>query len=517
MLMILQRFLLPVYFFIHVYTISAQVVPLGQPVSTALTDDFNPSVSGNGKVLLYEQIYTNSTKADVMISSQTNGIWARPEIMTGANTNIDQITNAGYFINHAGNVIVFHSSRYGGVGGTDIWHLEKNANGIWSAPKNLAKPVNSELNEIDPSLSPDGKYLYFTIVNEKKTPAGLPCGKIMMAERNGNNGWKPAIALPAPINMGCECGGKLLSDGKTFLFSSMRSGGKGGYDVYMSRVKEDGSYSSPVLYSFLNTDKDDKYVSVAAGGSMVYYAAPGKAGPERDIMRAKIPDDLQPETVRLYQGKVLNSADNSTLPAQIMVTNTRTGKQSVYYTTADGNFSVPIPRSDEYDISVFSVSPGFTYTSELSTLSSDKKYEEKNINFTLTPLTSGTLIPMKNLSFTNNEIQTDKKGELEINRIKFFLRLNPSRNIEIHTYTDKITTDTIRHSELDKDITATQDTSNAFPALYSDDHTQAQATYIYDNLIKGGIPTTRITYLGMGLDEHQSEEDRKKRYEILVK
>jgi len=501
---------------IYVLSLSAQVLPLGQPISSALTDEFNPSISGNGKILLFEQTYLNSTKPDIMMSIQSNGAWGRPDIMTAANTNIETIINAGYFINHAGDEIVFHSSRYGGVGGTDIWYLQKNANGSWSVPKNLAKPVNSELNEIDPSISPDGKYLYFTVLSDKKTPAGQACGKIMVAERNGNNGWKPPVALPAPINTGCESGGKLLSDGKTFLFSSMRTGGKGGYDVYISKLKEDGTYSTPLPYTFLNTDKDDKYVSVAAGGSMAYYAALSKTGKERDIMRAKIPDELQPETVRLYQGKVLNSATNTSLSAQITVTNTRTGKQTIYSTTADGSFSVPVPRTDNYDIGVFSVSPGFNYTSEFSEVSTDKKYEEKNINFTLTPLVSGMLIPMKNLSFENNGITTDKKGDLEISRVKFFMRLNPTTSIIIRAYTDKVITDTIRHSDLDKDITSEQDTTIHTP-LFSDDHTLPQATYIYNTVLKGGIPATRMTYLGMGLDEHQSEEDRRKRYELVIK
>jgi len=317
---------------------TAQIVPIGQPISTALTDDFNPSVSGNGKILIYEVVYRNSNKADVMIANQVSGNWSQPAVIAGVNTQTEQLTNGGYFINHAGNIILFHSNRYKGIGGTDIWYTEKNESGVWSAPANFGKPINGTGNEIDPSLSPDGKFMYFTVLSDKKTPSGLPCGKIMVAERISSTTWKTPVPLPAPINGDCECGGKLLSDNKTFLFSSMRSGSKGGYDFYKSTLNADGTFSTPVNYAFINTADDDKYISVAAGGSMLYAAAPGKGKDERDIVRTKIPEDMQPDMVRLYQGKVTDAGTNKPLSAQITVTNTATGASMIYRTAADGVF-----------------------------------------------------------------------------------------------------------------------------------------------------------------------------------
>ncbi|HSY60612.1 MAG TPA: hypothetical protein VK796_02000, partial [Cytophaga sp.] len=222
----------------------AQIVPLKPPINTSMSDDFNPSVSGNGKTLIYEMVYWNTNKADVMISYQVNGVWSVPVVITGVNTESEKLTNGGYFINHAGNMILFHSNRFRGIGGTDIWYIEKNENGGWSAPMNFGKPINSMGNELDPSISPDGKYMFYTVLSDKKTPGGSPCGKIMMVERISSTSWKEPVALPSPINGDCECGGKMLSDNKTFLFSSMRAGGKGGYDFYKSTRAEDGSFST---------------------------------------------------------------------------------------------------------------------------------------------------------------------------------------------------------------------------------------------------------------------------------
>ncbi len=505
--------IIPLFISFLLCTLSAiaQIIPIGQPISTALTDDFNPSVSGNGKTLIYEVIYRTSNKADVMMATQVNGNWSQPNVIAGVNTQTEQLTNGGYFINHAGNIILFHSNRYKGIGGTDIWYTEKNESGVWSAPANFGKPVNSVGNEIDPSMSPDGKFMYFTVLSDKKTPAGLPCGKIMVCERISSTTWKAPVPLPSPVNGDCECGGKLLSDNKTFIFSSMRAGGKGGYDFYKSTLNSDGSFSAPVNYAFINTTDDDKYISIAAGGSMLYAAAPGKGKDERDIVRCKIPDDMQPEMVKLYQGKITNATTNAVLTGQITVTNIKTGNAMVYRTAADGSFSVPVLTSDDYDISVFASAPGFEYKSFVVTASPVKKYEEKNISFALKPLSKGDQLLLSNITFHEEieQIGIDKASELELNRVKLLAKLNPALTFEIQAYSDQIHTDSVRRADTDKEVINPADSS----VTYTSDDSAEEAKYLYDVLVKGGIPATRLSYKAMGVNE----AEKKKKYVLLVK
>ncbi len=49
----------------------------------------------------------------------------------------------------------------GGLGGDDLY-LSRFVNGAWTAPRNLGAPINSHTYEYGPSLSPDGRWLYFT-------------------------------------------------------------------------------------------------------------------------------------------------------------------------------------------------------------------------------------------------------------------------------------------------------------------------------------------------------------------
>ena len=488
-------------------SVIGQVVFLKNPINTSMSDDFNPSVSGNGKTLLYEMVYWNTNKADVMISYQVNGAWSIPVVVAGVNTASEKLTNGGYFINHDGNMIVFHSNRYKGIGGTDIWYVEKNAIGGWSAPMNFGKPINSIGNEIDPSISPDGKYMFYTLLSDKKTPVGLPCGKIMVTERISSTTWKEPVALPSPINGDCECGGKILSDNKTFLFSSMRAGGKGGFDFYKSTREENGSFSTPINYAFINTAGDDKYISIAAGGSMLYTDAPGKGKDERDIVLAKVPEDMQPGMVKLYQGKVVDINTKKPLAAQITVTHIKTGFTMVYRTAADGSFSVPVPASDDYDVGIFPAQPGYQYISFYDAKSPVYKYEEKSISYEIKPAVKGSEIVLTPISINEN-LELDAKSQLELNRVKLFLKINPTLNINITAYTNEILLDSVRHTNFDKEIINASDST----VTYSNDHSQEEAKVIYDYLVKAGIPVNRITFKGMGLNG----ETPKKKYVLTV-
>ncbi len=56
--------------------------------------------------------------------------------------------------------LLFESDRPGGLGQADLY-ISYNENGVWTEPRNLGFPINSEQIEDGPFISPDGKYLFF--------------------------------------------------------------------------------------------------------------------------------------------------------------------------------------------------------------------------------------------------------------------------------------------------------------------------------------------------------------------
>ena len=58
--------------------------------------------------------------------------------------------------------IVFDSQREGGYGKGDLYVCFRQADGVWSDAVNLGEAINSEGTEFCPSLSPDGRYLFYS-------------------------------------------------------------------------------------------------------------------------------------------------------------------------------------------------------------------------------------------------------------------------------------------------------------------------------------------------------------------
>ncbi len=58
--------------------------------------------------------------------------------------------------------LIFSARREGGFGGTDLYVVFRNDDGTWSAPSNLGSGVNTEHNESSPTLSSDGRFLFFS-------------------------------------------------------------------------------------------------------------------------------------------------------------------------------------------------------------------------------------------------------------------------------------------------------------------------------------------------------------------
>jgi hypothetical protein len=63
-----------------------------------------------------------------------------------------------------GRTIYFASNRPGNLGAvstTDIWSVTRSTAGAWGETAHLPSPVNSSANELQPTISPDGQWLYF--------------------------------------------------------------------------------------------------------------------------------------------------------------------------------------------------------------------------------------------------------------------------------------------------------------------------------------------------------------------
>jgi Tol biopolymer transport system component len=120
----------------------------------------------------------------------------------------------------------------------DIFVTHPNPDGSWTKPENLGRTINKGTYNATPFITPDGKFLFFA-----STPANSPSAKaeIYMAERTGKSytDWTTPVALPAEINSEFdEVSPMVASDGKTLYFASNRKGDSN-FDIYEATLPED--------------------------------------------------------------------------------------------------------------------------------------------------------------------------------------------------------------------------------------------------------------------------------------
>jgi len=128
----------------------------------------------------------------------------------------------------------------------------------WSAPANLGPAINSSSNEQNATLSRDGLSLYLT----SDRPGGFGGLDIWVSNRASlESSWNTAVNLGPTINTsGADFAPNLSTDGHLLFFASVRAGGLGNSDVYLSQrsdVQNDFGWGSPTLVAGVSSPDFD--------------------------------------------------------------------------------------------------------------------------------------------------------------------------------------------------------------------------------------------------------------------
>ncbi|MDO8367196.1 MAG: OmpA family protein [Saprospiraceae bacterium] len=131
--------------------------------------------------------------------------------------------------------IVFASRRAGGYGGLDLWWTVW-ADSNWTAPVNLGPEVNSAYDEDMPFLANNGATLFFSS-NRTEGMGGLDVFKTIFDPKK--RVWQTPANLGLPINSPeDDTYYRLALDGRSAFFASNRFGGFGQRDLYIAYFKE---------------------------------------------------------------------------------------------------------------------------------------------------------------------------------------------------------------------------------------------------------------------------------------
>ncbi|MDH5716364.1 MAG: OmpA family protein [Spirochaetia bacterium] len=249
------------------------------------------------------------------------------------------------------------SQERSGPAGTNIYY-SRTTQGKWSNPEPIIG-VNTHFNDRMPSISLDGRYLYFS----SDRPGGYGKDDLWVSEYDFERKfWNNPVNLGSKINSpASEISSSIHTDGMTLYYSSNKKGGVGGYDIYVTQKisqKDMQSWRNPAnLGTPYNSKYDDEHPSVNFGGAYMYFCSNREGGYGAfDIYRARIPHFAKPLVVISLEGRIHEEDSLKGIEANISIESSDDSR-NISTGLPDGNFSANFINNKIYKILVSA--PGY--------------------------------------------------------------------------------------------------------------------------------------------------------------
>lgn len=221
-------------------------------------NEFTAGRSENGKYFLYnvnsEQYYN-----DLFVSEMGKRSFMPPKVFDSKVVNAKS-AETGATLSNDGKRMYFSSDREGGLGGFDIYMVQRLPNGQWGEPKNVGKPINTSKDEKFPFLMNEGQSLYFSS-NGHEGMGGLDLFHSDMEEGK----WGSPSNLGYPVNTVDDDYNISFAKNKRHAYvSAYREGGFGDLDIYRLTFLEEKEDYTLLLGSVMNADSTviDQEISV---------------------------------------------------------------------------------------------------------------------------------------------------------------------------------------------------------------------------------------------------------------
>jgi outer membrane protein OmpA-like peptidoglycan-associated protein len=453
---------------------------LGDSVNSRFAE-YLPTLTADEQTLIFtvrqprdeKTLGRNIEEEDFYICRKINGRWTSrvnlgPPINTHGNEGAQCISPDGKYLFYTA------CNRPNGLGSCDIYMAEKIGNS-WSEPVNLGAPLNSPSWESQPSISSDGRTLYFL----SSRSGGQGRTDIWKSVRQDDGSWSAPVNLGNKINTpDNEASPFIHPDNNTLYFASDGHIGMGGADIYYSRKDSSGEWGTPVNLGYpINTSSDESSLIVAASGKNAYFAsnrADGKGA--LDLYSFELYKEAQPLAVSYIKGKVYDSRSKKPLDAKFELIDLNSGKIIVESSSdkINGEFLVCLPAGRDYALNVSK--PGYLFYSDNFSLKDTSNVANTgNMDVPLQAIQVGETVVLKNIFFETNDFSLKEESKVELDKLTAFMFANRNIKIEISGHTD-----------------------NTGDKKYNQTLSEKRAKAVFDHLLNAGITADRITFKGYG-------------------
>ena len=403
-----------------------------------------------------------------------------------------------------------------GQNNNNLFLVKQDEKGAWLAPVELEDEVKTEYDEGTPSFSPDGNTMYYTYCAQD--PEGPRTAEIYISTRSSakwGKGTRATIVKDSVTALGHP---SISPDGKYLYFVSDAVGGFGGKDIFRARVAGNDFGPMENLGEEINTPGDEMFPYVRDSVTL-YFASNGHPGMGGlDLFKAtqdstgkwkvenlgapinSMADDFgitfagkeergffcsnrndargydhiysfERPTITIFIEGIVNDVDEYPIEDATVRIVGKDGLNVKVPVKKDGTYRVELERDIRY-VMMASARGYLNQNYELHT-GPEEKNETYIVDFFLSPISKPVVIDNIFYDFDKATLRPESKKALD-EMIKM-LNDNPNVTIELGAHTDRKGTD-----------------------QYNERLAQRRAQSVVDYLIAGGIEAARLEAKGYG-------------------
>lgn len=451
--------------------------PLAYPLNQFIAQYF-PIITVDQKNILFTALTAkgdNNYVEDIYMSEKDAlGNWSMPQSIS-PQINRPSSNEGTCTISADQKTLIFTAcAKEGNYGMCDLY-ISYKQHGEWSKPENLGSHINSKGWQSQPSLSADGKTLYF--VSERQGNYGKH--DIWQSTLQDDGQWSPAMNLGPTINSRYREEAPFIHpNGQTLFFVSNRTPSMGGFDIYYAHYI-DGQWTTPVHLSYpINNHKDQVSIFITPDGKKGYYADGKKKAFHYHsyIYEFEIPENLiEMPKCAIIQLEILDAETKQATDARVDVYDMHNALQhSLYLDASDRLATLVINEGKEY--LVYITKDGYLFESKhIQFQNSDQPIVTPSGEVWLQAIAVSHRKILENIYFAYDDYKIMPQSYTELQRLVAFLEQHPHINIQLEGHTDHIGS-----------------------KQYNKTLSIKRAETIYDYLIQAGIASSRLTYKGYG-------------------
>lgn len=457
--------------------------------------DYNPVVSGDQKTLVFTSERKLSLKEidsltilgvqddfvqEVFYAKNIDGEWQTAKNIS-SEIGSNGFCSSVYLSEDGTRLLLMRDDYFDG----NIYESNY-INGNWSEIIKLNKNINSKSWEAHACLSKDGKTLYFSS-DRSGGYGGFDIYKSQLTEKGD---WGNAINLGSTINTKFDDDTPfILNDDKTLYFSSEGHYNMGGFDIFYSNLMDNNKWSLPLNLGYpINTPDDNIFMCPLSNGEFTYFAdtkVDGTAGTEIYMMKLIVPENPGEFEIRGFvkiEDTKLKPRTLVTISLIDTITNINAG---IFFTNLDnGEFSYTT-KPGIYKL-VFEAE-GYKTKVEYLNVPRILYRKEFFMNVFVTP----TFIASADEQMSGNETFIQKQAYIAVKNINFE---NTSDNIDYDSKVEleklSILLKTNPNLKVELESHSSSNISSAYDLKLAEKKQKEVVNYLASN----GIATDRFTY-----------------------